>query len=213
MRTIAILPLDGRGALHPEQALNRRRALPAHLAGLCGFLHDRFHPGFGVHRFKRPARASRRGCQSAADPESGLLMAELSFRPLPPLTTATFLFNYAVLGNGQHGCGVSRREYSVPSGQCVLLFLAASRFFGRAWPAFFAAALWAVHPIATEAVKNLVGRSDQLAAMAILGGLLLYQRSAPLRGLRMALAAAGLFAIGVLGGFARELAAALIAVM
>jgi protein O-mannosyl-transferase len=130
-----------------------------------------------------------------------------------PLTTATFLFNYAVLGNGQHAAGYHAVNVVLHLVNVWLLFLLASRFFGRAWAAFFAAALWAVHPIATEAVTNLVGRSDELAAMAILGGLLLYQRSAPLRGWRMALAAAGLFVIGVLGGLAKELAATLIAVM
>jgi protein O-mannosyl-transferase len=130
-----------------------------------------------------------------------------------PLTTATFLFNCAVLGNGQHAAGYHAVNILFHLVNVWLLFLLASRFFGRAWPAFFAAALWAVHPIATEAVTNLVGRSDELAAMAILGGLLLYQRSAPLRGRRMALAAAGLFVIGVLGGLAKELAVTLIAVM
>jgi tetratricopeptide (TPR) repeat protein len=130
-----------------------------------------------------------------------------------PLTTATFLFNYAVLGNGTHAAGYHAVNILLHLANVWLLFLLASRFFGRAWPAFFAAALWAVHPIATETVTNLVGRSDELAAMAILGGLLLYQRSAPLRGRRMALAAAGLFVIGVLGGLAKELAAVLIAVM
>jgi protein O-mannosyl-transferase len=130
-----------------------------------------------------------------------------------PLTTATFLFNYAVLGNGQHAAGYHAVNILLHLVNVWLLFLLASRFFGRAWPAFFAAALWAVHPIATEAVTNLVGRSDELAAMAIFGGLLLYQRSAPLRGWRMALAAAGLFVIGVLGGLAKELAVTSIAVI
>lgn len=130
-----------------------------------------------------------------------------------PLTTATFLFNYALLGNGQHAAGYHVVNILFHMVNVWLLFLLASRFFGRAYPAFFAAALWAVHPIATEAVTNLVGRSDELAAMAILGGLLLYRRSAPLRGRRMALAAAGLFVIGVLGGLAKELAVVLIGAM
>jgi protein O-mannosyl-transferase len=130
-----------------------------------------------------------------------------------PLTTATFLFNYAGLGNGAHAASYHAVNILFHLINVWLLFLLASRFFGRAWPAFFAAALWAVHPVATEAVTNLVGRSDELAAMAILGGLLLYQRSAPLRGRRMALAAAALFVIAVLGGLAKELAATSIAVM
>jgi hypothetical protein len=38
-------------------------------------------------------------------------------------------------------------------------------------PAFFAAALWAVHPIATESVTNVAGRADLLATMSILAEL------------------------------------------
>ena len=39
------------------------------------------------------------------------------------------------------------------------------------------AALWAVHPASTESVTNIIGRSDLLAAMAMLGGFLMYVKS------------------------------------
>ncbi|OLD12616.1 MAG: hypothetical protein AUJ01_16030 [Acidobacteria bacterium 13_1_40CM_3_65_5] len=39
---------------------------------------------------------------------------------------------------------------------------------------FWAAALWAVHPLSTEAVTNIVGRADLLAAFGGLAGFLSY---------------------------------------
>jgi protein O-mannosyl-transferase len=130
-----------------------------------------------------------------------------------PFTTLTFLFNYAILGNGGSPIGYHVANLLLHIGNAWLLFALAWRFLRRLWPAFFAAALWTAHPIATEAVTNLVGRCDELASMAILGGVLLYVRSAPLAGARRWLAVAALFAISTLGLLSKELAAGLIAMM
>jgi protein O-mannosyl-transferase len=130
-----------------------------------------------------------------------------------PFTTLTFLFNYAVLGNGSNPFGYHLVNLLLHVGNAWLVFALAWRFLRRLWPAFFAAALWTAHPIATEAVANLVGRCDELAAMAILGGVLLYVRSATLTGGRRWLAAAALFVISLLGLFSKELATVLIAMM
>jgi protein O-mannosyl-transferase len=130
-----------------------------------------------------------------------------------PFTTLTFLFNYAVLGNGGSPLGYHLVNLLLHIGNAWLLFALAWRFLRRLWPAFFAAALWAAHPIATEAVANLVGRCDELAAMAILGGVLLYIHSAPFAGWRRWLAVAALFSVSLLGLLSKELAAGLIGMM
>ena len=117
------------------------------------------------------------------------------------------------MGNSDHSAGYHAVNLLLHLVNVWLLFLLASRLFGRAYPGFFAAALWAVHPIATESVTNLVGRSDELAAMSIFGGLLIYQRSGQLRGGRRAMAAAALFVIATLGGMAKEFAAVLLGMM
>ncbi|MGA7238956.1 MAG: hypothetical protein WBY44_24955 [Bryobacteraceae bacterium] len=130
-----------------------------------------------------------------------------------PFTTLTFLFNYAVLGNGSNPFGYHLVNLLLHVGNAWLVFALAWRFLRRLWPAFFAAALWTAHPIATEAVANLVGRCDELAAIAILGGVLLYVRSAALTGWRRWLAAAARFVISLLGLFSKELATVLIAMM
>ncbi len=97
--------------------------------------------------------------------------------------------------------------------------LNACLFFALAWKllaqkiaAFFAAALWAVHPLTTEVVDDIAGRSDLLATAAILGGLLIYARMNS--GDRRTWAwAAALFAVSTLGVFSKESAAILIALM
>src|SRR5262249_58306460 len=47
-------------------------------------------------------------------------------------------------------------------------FTLSLRIACRSWPAAFIAAVWAVHPFGTEAVTNIVGRADLLAAFGVL---------------------------------------------
>ena len=124
-----------------------------------------------------------------------------------PVTTLSILFNYAALGNGPNPAGYHIVNFLLHAMNVWLVYELALLLLSRAGPAFFAAALWAVHPIGTEAVTSIVGRADLLAAMSVLGGLLLYIRNqsrwAPL----------ALFAIATAGVFAKENAAVLIGLM
>jgi len=124
-----------------------------------------------------------------------------------PVTTLSNLFNYAVLGNGPNPAGYHVVNFLLHAINVWLVYELALLLLRRAGPAFFAAALWAVHPIGTEAVTSIVGRADLLAAMAVLGGLLLYIRN------RGAWTPVALFAIATAGAFAKENAAILIGVM
>ena len=46
----------------------------------------------------------------------------------------------------------------------------------RRWPlAIIAALIFAVHPITTESVTNIIGRADQFAALAVLSGLIAWR--------------------------------------
>lgn len=130
-----------------------------------------------------------------------------------PVTTASFLFNYAILGNGDTAAGYHWVNFLLHAVNVCLVFTLALRILNRAGPAFFAAALWAVHPLGTESVTNIVGRADLIAAMAVLGGLLLYIRTAAVSGARLAAAAAGLFGVAAVGMFAKESAAVLPGIM
>jgi protein O-mannosyl-transferase len=124
-----------------------------------------------------------------------------------PVTTLSFLFNYSVLGSGQNATGYHVVNFLLHAGNVWLLYELALVLFRRAVPAFFAAALWAVHPICTEAVTSIVGRADLLAAMSVLGGLLLYIRG---RGRWTPLV---LFVVATMGVFAKENAAVLLGLM
>jgi len=74
------------------------------------------------------------------------------------------------------------------------------------WPAFFAAAIYAVHPMMTEGVEYISGRSELLCAVGFLSALL-FARDAVLT--RSRAAAAGALAAGVLAYGSKETAAAL----
>jgi tetratricopeptide (TPR) repeat protein len=130
-----------------------------------------------------------------------------------PVTTLSLLFNYAILRNGENPAGYHWVNFLLHLGNVWLVYALSRRLLKRAWPAFFAAALWAVHPISTESVTNVMGRPDLLAAMAVLGGLLLYTRTPAARGLRLELIAAALFAVASAGVFAKENAAILLGLM
>jgi hypothetical protein len=121
-----------------------------------------------------------------------------------PLTTLSYLVNWAVLDNGGSATGYHLLNLLLNAVNVWLVFLLARRVLSGSVAAFFAAALWAVHPIGVECVSNVSGRGDLLAAMAVLGGLLLYMRGTHW---------AALFAVGAAGVFAKENAAVLIGLM
>ena len=130
-----------------------------------------------------------------------------------PVTTLSLMFNSAVLGNGTNPAGYHAVNFLLHAINVWLVFELALLVFRKVRPAFFAAALWAVHPICTESVAGIVGRADLLAAMAVLGGLLLYARTEWSEGRRRYWAAAALFAIATAGVFSKESAAVLLGLM
>jgi tetratricopeptide (TPR) repeat protein len=90
--------------------------------------------------------------------------------------------NYALLGNGENPLGYHLVNLGLHLLTTLLVYLLALEIGLAFMPAFWSAALFATHPVTTEAVTNLVGRADLLAALTVLGGLLLYrglQRSRP----------------------------------
>ncbi len=94
-----------------------------------------------------------------------------------PLTTLSYLFNYTVLGNQDHPAGYHAVNFTLHALNASLLYLLALAIFGRrVATALIVALLWAVHPVLTESVTNVVGRADLLAAFGMLAALLCYRR-------------------------------------
>jgi protein O-mannosyl-transferase len=130
-----------------------------------------------------------------------------------PFTTLTYLFNYAVLGGGADATGYHWINFLLHLGNALLVFTLVRRLGAKLWPGFFMAAVWAVHPVLTESVTNMVGRADLLAGMALLGGLLLYLKSAEAAGGRRWAWLAGLLAVTAVGVFSKENAATVVGVI
>ncbi|MGA2723828.1 MAG: hypothetical protein ABSG79_15630, partial [Bryobacteraceae bacterium] len=89
-----------------------------------------------------------------------------------PLTTFSYLLNYAVFGNGTHPAGYHWVNLALHGVNVSLVYLLGILVLGAPAPAFALAALWGVHPLLTESVTNIVGRADLLAAFGVLAGLL-----------------------------------------
>jgi protein O-mannosyl-transferase len=81
------------------------------------------------------------------------------------------------------------------------------------WPALLVGAVWAVHPLGTEAITNIVGRADLLAAFGVLGAMYAHLREIDSRGLERWAWLAAVFAATSLGVFSKESAVAGIGVI
>lgn len=111
-----------------------------------------------------------------------------------PLVTLSWMLNYAGLGNRDRALGYHVFNLALHSINVILAWLLILRVWSEPLPAFLAAAIFAVHPVNTEAVTNIAGRADLMAATGVLAGLLLHmvlpekgwKRSAVLAGLALA---------------------------
>jgi len=126
-----------------------------------------------------------------------------------PLTTFSYLFNYAVLGNGSQPAGYHWINFLLHAANVLLVFALMLRLLGGFRVPLFIAALWAVHPVLTESVTNIVGRADLFAGMAVLGGFLMYLKSAEAAGGRRMAWLVGLAGATAVGVFSKESAVVL----
>lgn len=130
-----------------------------------------------------------------------------------PVTTLTYLFNYAVLGETNHPAGYHWFNLFLHALNVLLLFALSLRLLRKFWPSAFIAALWAVHPVLTESVTNIIGRADLLAAASTLSGFLFYLKSTESKGWRRLAWLAGLTVVTAVGVFSKESAVAILGVI
>ena len=121
-----------------------------------------------------------------------------------PLTTFSYLFNYAILHNGAAPAGYHSLNFALHAANIALVYLLGLLVLTEFWPAFALALLWAVHPVLTESVTNIVGRADLMAAFGVLAGLLCYARSVAEPGRRAVWWRWGLMAAAAIGVFSKE---------
>ncbi|MGD0652299.1 MAG: DUF1736 domain-containing protein [Verrucomicrobiia bacterium] len=130
-----------------------------------------------------------------------------------PLTTLSYMFNYAVLGNGTNSTGYHWFNFSLHWLNAVLVYFMALVLMENLWHALFTAALFATHPIVTESVSNIIGRADLFATAAIVGGLLCYAKSTTMNGWRKVPWLAALMVVTTVGEFCKESAVVVLGVM
>lgn len=129
-----------------------------------------------------------------------------------PITTLSYLGNRAILFHPGEAGGYRALNLLLHGANAYLLYLVALLLMEDWWSAMLTGALWAMHPVCTESVTNIVGRADELSAMAVLGALLLYVRGASAKGLNRRLWQAALMLVTLLGLLAKEIAAIIPAV-
>ena len=130
-----------------------------------------------------------------------------------PLATLSYMFNYAVLGNGEHSAGYHWINFLLHLSNVLLVYALSLRLMGTRGRACAVAALWAVHPVLTESVTYMVGRPDLLAGIGVLGGFLLYLVAVESTGGRRWAALGGAAAATAIGVFSKESAVTVLGVM
>jgi protein O-mannosyl-transferase len=130
-----------------------------------------------------------------------------------PLTTLSYLFNYSTLGGGTSPAGYHWLNFLLHAGNVLLVYALALRLGALGWRPAWIAAVWAVHPLLTESVTNIVGRADLLAGAAVLGGLLVYLKSTEAEGARQWGWLLLLALVTAAGVFAKESAVTVIGVV
>lgn len=103
-----------------------------------------------------------------------------------PLTTLSYLLNYAVFGDGTNPAGYHWVNLVLHAANVSLVYALGALIFGEPLLGLALAAVWGLHPLLTEGVTNIVGRADLLAACGILMGLLCHVRATAGSGWRKA---------------------------
>ena len=130
-----------------------------------------------------------------------------------PLTTLSYLFNYATLGEGTAPAGYHWFNFLLHAGNVLLVYALGLRLAPGGWRPAWIAAIWAVHPLLTESVTNIVGRADLLAGLAVLGGFLIYLKSTEAAGWRRWAWLTLLALVTAAGAFAKESAVTVLGVI
>ena len=130
-----------------------------------------------------------------------------------PLTTLSYLLNYAILGNGTNPAGYHWVNLILHLANVTLVYALGALIFGEPLLGLALAAIWGLHPLLTEGVTNIVGRADLLAVFGILTGLICHFRATSGTGWRQAGWLIGLTLAQAIGLFSKENAVVLPALM
>jgi tetratricopeptide (TPR) repeat protein len=130
-----------------------------------------------------------------------------------PVTTLSYLVNYAVFDNGANPAGYHWFNFVLHGVNVSLVYALGILIFDAPALALAFAAIWGLHPLLTESVTNIIGRAELLAAFGVLAGLLCYVRWASATGRRKHWWLAAMVAAQAVGLFSKESAAILPAIL
>ncbi len=125
-----------------------------------------------------------------------------------PVTTLSYLVNYAVLGEGRPA-GYHWVNLALHGINVVLVYALGLLIFAETGPAWALAAIWGLHPVLTESVTNIVGRADLLSGMGVLAGFWFYVKSTCVTGRRRVGYLMAMVGAQTVGLFSKESAAVL----
>jgi tetratricopeptide (TPR) repeat protein len=130
-----------------------------------------------------------------------------------PVTTLTYLFNYAILGSRNHPASYHWINMALHWLTIALVFQLVLRVLRDTVLAFAVTAVWALHPVSTECVTNIIGRANLISASAVLAGVLCHLKAATASGWRKAPWLLALAIIVTIGMFSKESTIVVLAVM
>jgi protein O-mannosyl-transferase len=211
-------PLPRPSLFHPR---SRLLAFPALVLVTWLAFSNSFGTGFALDNHMLILRDTR--IQQASVDNVNLILRHTYWWPngesglYRPLTTLSYMWNYAVLGNGSQAAGYHWVNFGLHAANVLMVFaLALLLLAGSARRFSLACAiagLWAVHPVLTESVTNIAGRADLLAGAAVLAGFLFYLKSAAAAGWRRIPWLVGLSLAALIGVFSKESAVVLPAII
>ena len=134
-------------------------------------------------------------------------------RSVSPADDPLYLFNYAVAGAHDRPAGYHWFNLLLHAINVLLVARLVLRLTGHSTAAVAAASIWAVVPLSSEAVTNIVGRADLMAAFGVIAGLLCYLEARATSGTRRRAWLLGLMAATAVGVFSKESAVAIAGVI
>jgi tetratricopeptide (TPR) repeat protein len=130
-----------------------------------------------------------------------------------PIATLSYLFNRAILGSGSNPASYHWVNFGLHALNILLVYLLGLILLRKTALAFALAAVWALHPLLTESVTNVVGRPDLLAGFGVLAGLLCHIKGTAASGWSKRGWLFALIAVTAIGLFSKESAVVVLAAM
>jgi protein O-mannosyl-transferase len=121
-----------------------------------------------------------------------------------PITTLTYMINYSVFGCQEQPFGYHLTNFLLHLCNVWLVYAVLRQMGTRRMVGYWAAAIYGLHPIATEAVANIVGRADLLVTLFVLSGTLCYIHSTKVTGQKKLQWLLGLTVFSILGVLSKE---------